>query len=66
MPPNIQYKVRVYVNVEGLTQAYRGANILRGEDNLTTFIQGFNKADTLCDIVDAGNGKECADVKLKG
>ncbi|QKX60430.1 uncharacterized protein TRUGW13939_07575 [Talaromyces rugulosus] len=65
VPPNIQYKVRVYVNVEGLTQAYRGANILRGEDNLTTFIQGFNKADTLCDIVDAGNGKECADVKLK-
>lgn len=66
MTPNIAYKIRVYANVQGLTQAYRNANILHGDDNLTTFIQAFNKVNTLCDIVDAGNGKECADVKLKG
>lgn len=65
-PPNIRYKIRVYANVEGLTKAYRDANVLHDDKNLTSFIQGFNKADTLCDIVDAGNGKECADVKLKG
>lgn len=65
---NNMYKirVRVYANVQGLTQAYRDASIIRGDENLTTFIQAFNKANTLCDFVDAGNGKECADVKLKG
>ncbi|CRG83859.1 CCCH zinc finger DNA binding protein [Talaromyces islandicus] len=65
LPPNILYKIRVYSNVEGLTKAYRDANVLPVGETLTPFIQAFNKANTLCDIVDAGNGKECADVKLK-
>ncbi|OKL58633.1 hypothetical protein UA08_06123 [Talaromyces atroroseus] len=65
VPPNIPYKIRVYANVEGLTKAYRDASILHGNENLTTFLQAFNKANILCDFVDAGNGKECADVKLK-
>ncbi|KAJ0419671.1 CCCH zinc finger DNA binding protein [Aspergillus carlsbadensis] len=63
--PHTSYKIRVYANVQGLTKAYREANILRGDQNLDPFIQGFNMERTLCDFVDAGNGKECADAKLQ-
>jgi hypothetical protein len=56
----------VYANVQGLTKVYRDANILREDQDLGPFIQGFNMERTLCDFVDAGNGKECADAKLQG
>jgi hypothetical protein len=52
--------------VQGLTKAYRDADILRENQDLGAFIQGFNMERTLCDFVDAGNGKECADAKLQG
>ncbi|KAM0107149.1 hypothetical protein ACP6JB_007256 [Aspergillus fumigatus] len=65
-PPNISCKIRVFANIEGLTEAYRNNNILSVEESLTSFIQGFNQENALCDFVDAGNGKECADVKLRG
>ncbi|KAM0116558.1 hypothetical protein ACP6JC_006821 [Aspergillus fumigatus] len=64
-PPNISCKIRVFANIEGLTEAYRNNNILSVEESLTSFIQGFNQENALCDFVDAGNGKECADVKLR-
>ncbi|GFG22135.1 CCCH zinc finger DNA binding protein [Aspergillus udagawae] len=64
-PPNISCKIRVFANVEGLTEAYRNNNILSAGETLTSFIQGFNQENALCDFVDAGNGKECADVKLR-
>ncbi|PLN85267.1 CCCH zinc finger DNA binding protein [Aspergillus taichungensis] len=64
-PSNIRYRVYVYANVEGLTKAYHDAEVLTADESLTSFIQGFNKADELCNFVDAGNGKECADVKLR-
>ncbi|KAF4212317.1 hypothetical protein CNMCM5878_001420 [Aspergillus fumigatiaffinis] len=64
-PPNISCKIRVFANVEGLTGAYRNNNILSAGESLTSFIQGFNQENALCDFVDAGNGKECADVKLR-
>ncbi|KAL2784813.1 hypothetical protein BJX66DRAFT_77548 [Aspergillus keveii] len=63
--PNTSYKIRVYANVQGLTKAYRDADILRENQDLGAFIQGFNMERTLCDFVDAGNGKECADAKLQ-
>lgn len=56
----------MFANVEGLTEAYRNNNILSAGESLTSFIQGFNQENALCDFVDAGNGKECADVKLRG
>ena len=56
----------MYANVEGLAKAYRDANVLRADETLTSFIQGFNKEDAMCDFTDAGKGKECTDFKLRG
>ncbi|KAL4904316.1 hypothetical protein BDW74DRAFT_154604 [Aspergillus multicolor] len=64
--PNISYSIRVYANVLGLAKVYREANILRPGEDLSNFIRGFNMESPLCDFVDAGDGKECADVKIKG
>lgn len=63
---NIQYKIRVYANVTGLAKTYRVTSLVSSEDALGSFIQGFNMENPLCDFVDAGNGKECADVKIRG
>lgn len=30
------------------------------------FVRGFNTVHPMCDFVDAGCGKECADEKIKG
>ncbi|OJJ06522.1 hypothetical protein ASPVEDRAFT_154545 [Aspergillus versicolor CBS 583.65] len=64
-PSNTCYKIRVYANVSGLTKAYRTDKILDHDQDLTSFIQGFNKAHPLCDFVDVGDGKECSDVKMR-
>lgn len=56
----------MYANVEGLTKAYQDASVLRADETLTSFIQGFNKEDTMCNFTDAGKGKECTDFKLQG
>ncbi|KAL2828341.1 CCCH zinc finger DNA binding protein [Aspergillus pseudoustus] len=63
--PNTIYRIRVYANVEGLAKAYCEANTLRADQDLRAFVRGFNMERTLCDFVDAGNGKECADAKLQ-
>lgn len=63
---NIQYKIRVFANVTGLAKTYRNTEVLSSEYDLATFIQGFNMENPLCDFVDAGNGKECSDVKIRG
>lgn len=64
--PNIQYRIRVYANVPGLMKTYREAHILRSNEALDPFIRGFNMENSLCDFIDAGNGKECSDVKIRG
>lgn len=64
--PNIQYKIHVFANVAGLAKAYHDSNIVDSKDVLREFIQGFNMETPLCDFVDAGHGKECADVKIGG
>ncbi|KAL4868464.1 hypothetical protein BDV12DRAFT_103316 [Aspergillus spectabilis] len=65
VPPNTFFKIRVYANIDGLTKAYREANLLPADRNLAGFVHGFNQADDWCDFVDVGSGKECSDVKLK-
>jgi hypothetical protein len=65
-PPNIQVKVCVYANAKGLAKKYREANILADVTEFDAFIRGFNMEDGLCDYIDAGNGKECSDAKLRG
>ncbi|OGM39778.1 CCCH zinc finger DNA binding protein [Aspergillus bombycis] len=63
--PRIQCKIRVYANVSGLSKTYRDTSIAPVDGTLEAFIQGFNMENGLCDFVDAGNGKECSDVKLR-
>ncbi|KAK6812464.1 hypothetical protein RU639_011866 [Aspergillus parasiticus] len=63
--PRIQCKIRVYANVSGLSKTYRDTNIAPVDGTLEAFIQGFNMENGLCDFVDAGNGKECSDVKIR-
>ncbi len=57
--------VRVYANVKGLAKAYRESEIL-SETTFVDFVRGFNMGNTMCDYIDAGNGKECSDEKVKG
>jgi hypothetical protein len=64
--PSARFLIRVYANMKGMSKAYVDANILTGQHIFGEFVQGFNMADPLCDFVDAGNGKECSDEKLKG
>lgn len=66
LPPNIQIRVRVYANAKGLASAYCQSNILDNPSDFPLFMRGFNMGDPWCDFVDAGDGKECADSKLKG
>ncbi|KAK3934709.1 hypothetical protein QBC46DRAFT_399126 [Diplogelasinospora grovesii] len=58
--------IRVYSNVKGLAKTYKGADVLsEGSTSFDEFIRGFNMSDPMCDYIDSGNGKECADVKIK-
>jgi hypothetical protein len=52
--------------VLGLTKLYRETNLLRPGEDLSNFIRRFNMESPLCDFIDAGDDKECADVKIKG
>jgi len=56
--------IRVFANIEGLSMIYRESKIAP-ESTTIDFIRGFNMGHALCDFVDAGNGKECADEKVK-
>lgn len=58
--------VRVYANVWGLSKTYADLEILPEQTMLNDFIRGFNMFNALFDYVDAGNGKECSDEKVKG
>lgn len=62
----MQVIVRVYANVKGLAKTYKEMEILPESASLDEFVRGFNMVDAMCDYVDAGNGKECSDEKVKG
>ncbi|KIW28928.1 uncharacterized protein PV07_04780 [Cladophialophora immunda] len=64
-PHQVQVIVRVYANVKGLAKTYKEKEILAESTSLDEFIRGFNMGDAMCDFVDAGNGKECSDEKVK-
>ena len=69
--PNIQLRpdvlVRIYLNLRGLSKTCTTSSIVPNgiEDGLATFVTGFNKKFPTFEIIDAGNGKECADSKIK-
>ncbi|KAL8393864.1 hypothetical protein RB599_006082 [Gaeumannomyces hyphopodioides] len=65
---HLQVVVRVYANLKGLAKIYNDTGIIPPGSPPTSvdeFVRGFNMLDPLCDFVDAGNGKECADEKVK-
>ncbi|KAG8533559.1 uncharacterized protein KY384_001299 [Bacidia gigantensis] len=58
--------IYIYINLRGLTKAYCDiSHILQSRDDLDGFIRGFNMGHPLVNIIDAGNGKECSDSKIK-
>ncbi|KAJ0370075.1 hypothetical protein COL26b_010178 [Colletotrichum chrysophilum] len=65
MPHHSQVMIRVYANLKGLAKVYHDTQILKNVETLNDFVRGFNRGSYLCDFVDAGNGKECADEKVK-
>ncbi|KAL8698943.1 MAG: hypothetical protein Q9201_006289 [Fulgogasparrea decipioides] len=58
--------IRVYGNMKGLSKLYCDADILDQREQFETFARAFNMNHPLCDYVDAGNGKECSDDKIRG
>ncbi|KAL8870586.1 MAG: hypothetical protein Q9174_003406 [Haloplaca sp. 1 TL-2023] len=57
--------VRIFANIRGLAKTLVDAKILDSPEDLGRFVCGFNKKFTSFDFIDAGNGKECSDAKLK-
>ena len=62
----MQVRIRVYANMKGLASTYCSNQILDNALDFQLFVRGFNMGVSMCDFVDAGDGKECADAKLKG
>lgn len=56
----------MYANIKGLDKTYKELKILPDSASLGEFVRGFNMGHSMCDYVDAGNGKECSDEKVKG
>ncbi|ORY01746.1 C-x8-C-x5-C-x3-H type zinc finger protein-like protein [Clohesyomyces aquaticus] len=65
VPANVRIVIRIYANLNGLAKTYQDAKVLSNVTEFGLFINGFNKEDSLCDLVSAGDGKECADEKIK-
>jgi hypothetical protein len=65
IPAGFRILVQVYANNLGLANAYFDAGVIRDLGDLVWFARGFNMNE-LSDWVDSGDGKECADAKLKG
>lgn len=66
LPHHLRVVVRVFANLKGLAMTYTEMGTIHNPDVLYEFVRGFNMTNAMCDFVDAGNGKECADEKLKG
>ncbi|KAF2176084.1 hypothetical protein K469DRAFT_723371 [Zopfia rhizophila CBS 207.26] len=64
-PANLQIVIRIYANYVGLAKTYVEAQTVPNVAFFGAFINGFNKEDPLCDFVNAGDGKECADEKIR-
>ena len=62
---DLEIVVHVYGNLRGLGKTLVDNGTLGQFEDLGRFICGFNKKFPLFEFVDAGNGKECSDAKLK-
>ena len=61
----VELIVRIYCNLEGLDDVYHKRCILSNANRYESFVRGLNKSNPLLDVIDAGNGKECADSKIR-
>ena len=52
--------------MNGLNKMYGDSSILEQREDFGRFVRGFNMGHPLCDFIDAGNGKECSDDKIRG
>ncbi|KAK2015884.1 hypothetical protein LZ32DRAFT_689253 [Colletotrichum eremochloae] len=66
LPHHLQFVVRVFANMKGLAKTYTELGTISDPSVLYEFVRGFNMTNATCEFVDAGNGKECADEKMKG
>ena len=58
---NLKVVVHIYVNMSGMVRTYG-----KGPIDFGMFVREFNMSLPLFAFIDAGNGKECADAKLRG
>ncbi|KPI45617.1 F-box protein pof6 [Cyphellophora attinorum] len=60
------YKIqlRIFLNLAGLAGTYTNAQIIPDSSVFGKFVQGFNRKE-LFEVVDAGNVKEAADIKVR-
>lgn len=63
---HLQLVIKIYANVKGLAKIYKQAGVISDITVLDNFVRGLNMGYALCDYVDAGDGKECSDEKVKG
>lgn len=63
---DLEIMVRVYGNTNGLNKMYCDSHTLEQREDFGRFVRGFNMGHPLCDFIDAGNGKECSDDKIRG
>ncbi|RMJ12135.1 hypothetical protein CDV36_008211 [Fusarium kuroshium] len=55
----------IYANLRGLGVTYESSGVVSNIIDWYAFVSGFNMVDPMFDYLDAGNGKECADYKIK-
>ncbi|KAK2036651.1 hypothetical protein LZ31DRAFT_636471 [Colletotrichum somersetense] len=65
LPPHLKLIIRVFANMKGLAKTYTELDTIPSPSVLDEFVRGFNMTNAMCEFVDAGNGKECADEKMK-
>ena len=58
-------KVRIYLNLDGLSRTLYNAKIVPDLQTLRQFMIGFTRNQQLFDVVDVGYGKERTDYKIK-
>ena len=66
LPQDLEVVIKVYGNMKGLCKLYCDAKILDQRESFESFVRAFNMNHPSCDFVDAGNGKECSDDKVRG
>ncbi|KAL8993667.1 MAG: hypothetical protein Q9169_006178 [Polycauliona sp. 2 TL-2023] len=62
---SVKIIVRVYANIEGLLKKFAYIGFAEEEKAMRQFVAGFTQSQPLFDFIDAGQGKERADHKIK-